>query len=323
MARRSRFLLAGLALAAVAVAFWPRQLSYALHVVLRHGGTWWLDVAPDSPRLSPAMRLALAEAPDAEPGDVAWLSVAPGFETADMPVAVDDRIVDHILLARIDPTRFRFVLRSAPAGDRALEDWMVQPGAVLVVNGPYFTRSGEPDTPLLSDGLALGPRDYDAKAGAFVAGPGYAAIHDLTDEDWQAAFRGADNAAVSFPMLVAQGETRVRRKSNWLANRSFVAQDAAGRIVIGTTTDAFFSLDRLARFLLQAPLDLTYALNLDGGPVACQGIALGDYRRMSYGRWEAQVEDRRVRLLTIPYGTVAMPVVLAVLPQTQPAASTP
>ena len=319
MARRSHLVLASLGLAALTALFWPHQLSYALHVVLRHGGTWWLDVAPDSPRLSPAMRLALAEAPEAEPGDVAWLSVAPGFETSDLPVTVGDQVVDHILLARIDPAQYRFVLRNAPAGDRDLDDWMAQLGAVLVVNGPYFTRSGEPDTPLLSDGQALGPRDYDAKAGAFVAGAGSAAIHDLATEDWQTAFEGADNAAVSFPMLVAQGENRVRQKSNWLANRSFVAQDSAGRIVIGTTTDAFFSLDRLARYLLRAPLDLTYALNLDGGPVACQGIALGDYRRVSYGHWEAQVEGDRVKLLSLLYGdTVAMPIVLAVLPKEAP-----
>ena len=316
MARRSRLFLAGLGLVVLTIVFWPHQLSYALHVVLRHGGTWWLDVAPDSPRLSPAMRLALAEAPDAEPGDVAWLSVAPGFEASDLPVTVGDQVVDHILLARIDPKQYRFILRNAPAGDRDLGDWMVQLGAVLVVNGPYFTHTGEPDTPFLSDGKALGPRSYDARAGAFVAGAGSAAIHDLATEDWPTAFHGAENAAVSFPMLLAKGENRVRQKSNWLANRSFVAEDSAGRIVIGTTTDAFFSLDRLARFLLRAPLDLTYALNLDGGPVACQGIALGDYRRMSYGHWEAQVEDGRVKLLSLLYGdTVAMPIVLAVLPK--------
>jgi Phosphodiester glycosidase len=314
MAFASRFLLTGLALAALSTLVWHRQLSYGLHVLARHGGTYWLDVAPDSRQLSPSMRLALADAPAAQPGDFAWQSVAPGFEIGDLPVSASDRIVDHVLLARIDPTRFRFVLRNAPDGDRNLDDWMAQLGAALVVNGSYFTRSGEPDTPVLSDGVPLGPHSYDAKAGAFVAGDGFAGIRDLAGEDWRTAFGRADNAVVSFPLLVADGENRVKRKSNWLANRSFVAEDSAGRILIGTTTDAFFSLDRLAQFLLQAPLDLTLALNLDGGPVACQGIALGDYRRMSYGRWEAQTEGDRVRLLTWPYGSVAMPVVLAVLP---------
>jgi hypothetical protein len=91
--------------------------------------------------------------------------------------------------------------------------------------------------------------------------------------------------------------------------------DAADRIIIGTTTDAFFPLDRFARFLLNAPLGLTLALNLDGGPVASQGVSLNGFERRTYGRWEAQVEDTRVSLLTWPYGTVAMPIVLAVFPR--------
>ena len=89
-----------------------------------------------------------------------------------------------------------------------------------------------------------------------------------------------------------------------------------GAHIVGTTADAFFSLDRLARFLLDAPLGLTIALNLDGGPVACQGVSLNGYRRKTYGRWEMQAEgDDASLLLTWPYGTIAMPVVLAVLPK--------
>ena len=86
-------------------------------------------------------------------------------------------------------------------------------------------------------------------------------------------------------------------------------------VIIGTTTDAFFSLDRLARFLLDAPLGLTIALNLDGGPLACQGISFNGYERKTYGRWEAQVEGEHAQLLAWPYGSYALPVVLAVFPR--------
>jgi hypothetical protein len=219
------------------------------------------------------------------------------------------------MLARIDPARFRFVVRNAPAGDKSLDQWMVQLGAALVVNGSYYSRYGEPDTPLLSQGTLLGPQNYDARAGAFVASSSFAGIRDLAHEDWKGVFQGADNAMVSYPLLLAGGISRVTRSSRWLANRSFIGQDRAGRIIIGTTADAFFSLDRLARFLLDAPLDLTIALNLDGGPVACQGISLNGYGRKTYGRWETQVDGDHVWLLTWPYGTIEMPVVLAVFPK--------
>ena len=95
--------------------------------------------------------------------------------------------------------------------------------------------------------------------------------------------------------------------SRWLANRSFVGQDGGEHIIVGTTTDAFFPLDRFARFLLDAPLGLAFALNLDGGPVASQGIALNGFERRSYGQWEAKVEGDRADLLMWPYGSVAMP----------------
>jgi hypothetical protein len=319
--KRGRKILAGLLLslfglaAASLAGAWAYAGVYGLHVVFRHGGTWWLPVATDSARLSPSMRLALGAAPVAQPGGVQWRNVSVGFDVADLPAMVGGQAVDHVLLARIEPAHFRFVVRNASHGDKDLDQWMSQLGAALVVNGSYYARNGEPDTPFLSEGLQLGPRDYDAKAGAFVASPSFAGIRDLGHTDWQDAFRGAENAMVSYPLLVADGTTRVARPSRWLANRSFVGQDGEGRVIIGTTTDAFFTLDRFAHFLLDAPLGLTMALNLDGGPVASQGISLNGFDRRSYGRWEMQVEGDRAQLLSWPYGTVAMPVVLAVFPK--------
>ncbi len=185
----------------------------------------------------------------------------------------------------------------------------------LVIEGSYSGQTGRPATPVVSRGRALGPAGYHAEAGAFIASPGFTAVRDIRNEGWQAAFEGAANAMVSFPLLVADGRPGPTRASRWLANRTFVGQDAAGRIMVGTTADAFFTLERFARFLSDSPLGLTTALNLDGGPVASQAIALNGYERRAYGRWEAQVEGDDARLLMWPYGSVAMPVILAVFPR--------
>ena len=97
---------------------------------------------------------------------------------------------------------------------------------------------------------------------------------------------------VSYPLLLApDGSSRVQADARWLANRSFVAQDRTGRIVLGTTVDAFFSLERLASFLRAAPLDLVVALNLDGGPVACQAVMSESVRRDFCGKWETAVHE--------------------------------
>jgi hypothetical protein len=314
--RVRRAALAACSLMIIALAaLWAYGGTYAFHVLIKRGATYWLPVRTDSSLISPAMRLALAGAPAAVPGQFEWRTIGPGFEVADLPAVIDAKAVDHILLARIDPGKFRFVVRSSHGGYNDLDQWMTQLGAALVVNGSYYGPDGQPATPFLSDGVLLGPKDYRATAGAFVSSASFTGIRDLAQEDWKTAFRGAGNAMVSFPLLVADGTNRVPRASRWLANRSFVAQDQAGQIVIGTTADAFFSLDRLARFLIDSPLKLAIALNLDGGPVASQGISLNGYQRKSYGRWELQVEGDRGELLSWPYGTPDMPVVLAVYPK--------
>jgi len=313
---RRMIITVGLVVAVVFGATLAWYGPYGVNGLIRNGGGLWLTVGIDSPRLSPSMRLALHTTQAPTPGGFKWQSVGQGFDVAELPVLLGGSEVDRILLARIDPARYRFEVRNGSAGDKGLDQWMASLGAALVVNGSYYGRYGTPDTPFLSGGVLLGPAHCDAKAGAFVASSTFTGIRDLSHEDWKEAFHGADNAMVSYPLLLADGATHVVKPSQWLANRSFIGQDAAGRIIIGTTRDAFFSLDRLARFLLATPdLGLTIALNLDGGPVASQGISLNGYQRRTYGRWEYEASGGSGKLLFTPYGTVSMPVVLAVFPK--------
>jgi len=287
-------------------------------LTVRFGGTVWLPVDEDTPFLSRGLRSALhTPVPEARPGPFEWRRIRAGFDVAELPVLAGGEVVDRILLARIDPARFRFVIHNNPAGVRALDDWMGSLKAALVVNGSYYGRSGLPATPTIIEGTALGPADYDARHGAFIAGEKSARLADLASADWKKLFEGARNAVVSYPLLLARdGSNRAPQSSNWLANRSFLAEDRQGRIIVGTTRDAFFSLGRLAAFLKHAPLDLSIALNLDGGPLACQGIELGDFRRRSCGRWEVQIENGQAKMLPPLwlFSGPPMPVVLAVYP---------
>jgi hypothetical protein len=303
------------ALAAPAAWFWDKHGTYGVNVVLRRGGSWWLTMRADDSRLSPAMREALkVPAPQAHPGSIQWKTLAPGFAAGELPVIADGEEVDRILLARIDPARYKFTVRNAPAGDKGIDEWEAAlPRSILIVNASYFDPKGLPDTPVLSDGNALGPRAYDARSGAFVAGEGGAQVVDLTGAAWQRSFRGSSNAMVSYPLLIGNdGKSHVASRSRWLANRTFIGQSRDGRILIGTTRDAFFSLDRLAEFLIASPLDLKLALNLDGGPVACQSIRLGSFHRKFHARWEAQVSSDTVKLLSWPWGSYSMAMVLSV-----------
>jgi hypothetical protein len=299
---------------------WERNGAYGFHVLWRRGGSYWINVAPDDPRLSPGMRVALgASVPKASSGPMSWLEREKGFEVAELPVMAAGHEVDRILLARIDPAHYRFVVRNAPAGDKGIDEWeRAVPQARLIVNGSFFGLKGLPDTPFVSEGTVMGPSRYSARAAAFVADQHGAGVRDLRDGNWQQALAGASNAMVSYPLLIGDdGQTHVKTDSRWLANRSFVAQDRQGRIVIGTTKDAFFSLARLAQFLKESPLELKVALNLDGGPLACQSVRLPAYERKLYALWESQPDGEQVKLLRWPMSsaTWAMAVVLTVEPK--------
>jgi hypothetical protein len=292
--------------------------------LVRFGGTVWIPVHASDPWVPKSVRLALGEKPPiAKAGPFAWRSLSSGFDVAEMPVLAQGTEVDRILLARVDPNRFKFVVRNEPAGDRDLDGWMRALCPALVVNGSYYAHDGTPDTPVVSDGRHLGPANYEARQGAFVATAKKAALYDLAHQDWHKLFDGADNAMVSYPLLLAaDGSNRAPKNGKWLANRSFLGEDRKGRILIGTTKGAYFSLDRLADFLKVAPLGLQLALNLDGGPVACQGIDYRGFKRRTCGEWEIEVEHGQAKMLPsrmlLPgdaFGTPPMPMALAVYPR--------
>lgn len=273
---------------------------YGVNVVLRRGGNYWVDVSPDDPRLSVGVKVALRgqQVPD-PPKAVAWRPVSTGLDVAELPVHVSGRQVDAVMLTRIDPTHYRFHVVNRPAGDRDLGDWMDATGAVAVINGSYYADRGVPDVPLVSDGRRLGPSDYRATHGLFRSGPAGTSLQDLAGRDWHQVISGADQATVSYPLLLgADGKSRAQASDpQWLANRSFIAEDADGRIILGTTKDGYFSLGSLADFLPRTGLGLRLALNLDGGPVACQGVHVPGFQRRACGQYELAVRHGHLQLL--------------------------
>ena len=312
-----------LALGAVAIsavvygALWYFAGGFLLNYL--HGDKTWPEMRTGDIRLSRSMHLALQDrVPVVHAGAYTWRNLRPGFDIAELPVISKRGEVDRIDLVRIDPKLYAFSVHNQPALKWTIDDWQrALPKAAVIVNGSFFGPDRKPDTPFISNSQNLGPQTYDAKAGVFVAGAEGARIVDLTAGGaWQDAVKGADTAMVAYPLLIGpDSQSHVTVKSRWLANRTFVAQDAAGRIVIGSTREAFFSLEREADFLRAAMPDLVLALNLDGGPVACQSVRVGGVHRLHIARWEAQVRGDKVNLLNLPVGESDMPIVLAVTPK--------
>jgi len=302
-------------LLAVTAAFYCYDGMYGVNTVLHGGPTRWLTMQADDKRLPVEIQWALVGTPpEATPGPFAWREIEPGLEVAELPVMAGARQVDSILLTRIDTGKFRFELRNWAAGDRDLAGWMRALKPVVLINGSYFSPDGQPDTPFLSDGRLISTRNEPPAQGVFAAGQSGAEVEALPDGDWARAFQGAENALATYPLLIGpDGFNTGIQESHWVANRSFVGEDGSGRIILGTATGAFFSLARFAAFLYSAPLGLKLALNLDGGPVACQAVDTPEYQRRFCGEWEIRDRGGMFKVLKMPKGSwIPLPVVLFV-----------
>ncbi|MCX7357901.1 MAG: phosphodiester glycosidase family protein [Alphaproteobacteria bacterium] len=297
--------------------------GYSLYVgappVIYRDGLFYMTMRQDAPWLPRAVRIALNDPnPTAEAGEVTWRRLAPGFEIGDVPVLHNGEEVDHLYLTRIDPRLYRFELRID--ADNDLNAWMRDAQPAAVINASYYNAAMGAATPVRIDGAFAGPTEYDSQHGAFVSSDALTQFVDLANGgDWHAAMRDSDTAFVSYPTLVsASGENRAP-ESRWLASRSFIAQDADGLIILGSAPEGYFSLHRLGEFLRTAPLSLRYVLNLDGGPVACHGVAQGDTVRRIYGHIELQSDGEHQPLRVLPASRkihALMPIVLAVFPRT-------
>ena len=303
-------LISALVLVVVGLAVWSNLDGLAV----RFGGTFGIPVSKHTLLLPPAIKFGLSDpVPAATAGPLVWTKAQDGFDIAWLDVIAEGSVIDGIALARIDPSQHRFSVLHEPSGKKHLEDWMRDTGAELIVNASCYDRDGKPATPVVDQGVVSGPPVYVSQHGAFVVKASRGDIRDLKTDEWPKLFDHAEAGLVSYPLLLAPDGTKRTVASQWLANRSFIGVDDQGRIIIGTTQSAFFSLDRLADYLRIAIPDLKVALNLDGGPVASQAIAVGTVRRKIHGRWELQAENGNGRLLPIAmFMTAPMPVVIAV-----------
>jgi hypothetical protein len=328
MMKRNFWMIAGIALfgivAAGCIAIYAFSGWYGFDVASRRGGPVFVDMDREDARLSPSIRRVLKDpSTPVSAGVFEWRMLAPGFETVGVPVMAGEDEVDRIMLNRFDPKLYDLSVHNTTSNFKDIDSWeKALPKAALIVNGSYFGKRGEADTPFISEGAFIGRKPYDAQAGAFVADDKGARVVDLSHgQGWEASFKGAQNAMVSYPLLIGEdGQNHVSVKSNWLANRTFVAEDHQGRILIGTTKEAWFSIYRLGEFLRATPLDIKVALNLDGGPIACQSVRAGGFHRRFIAEWELQADDsgEHVKLLTWRWGksgTWSMPVVLVATPK--------
>ncbi len=279
------------ALYALLTIFILRQdfTTWALLKTFEQGGSHWEETEEQAPN-------SILPSPHST---IHWQDRGSGVATTEIPIVIEGEQVDQIYLTRFDPKYIEFAVHIDRAAYRDIDEWRDSLAALAVINGSYYGIDGLPSTPVRSFGQNFGPNSYQANHGAFITDRNSAAILDLNGLAWRDEIGGYPHAMVSFPLLVAHGKSgRVAGNDKWTANRSFIAIDSQRMILWGTTAAGFFSLRRLSTFLVQLPLSIDFALNLDGGPIAGQAIQMEGYRRSIYGTSEIATDAAgNVRIL--------------------------
>lgn len=188
-------------------------------------------------------------------------------------LAGDGRIVETIRVWRLAPDHYRFDVGYRPGEPQSLRDWQAATGALLVVNGGFYTEAFEATGLVVTGGERYGV-SYGGFAGMLSVTPVGAELRWLAQRPYSPS-ETLTAALQSFPMLVRPGGVMgFPNEDGTAARRTVVARDADGRWLFILTTRGAFSLHRFSRYLVESDLAIDHALNLDGG--ASSGLILAD-----------------------------------------------
>jgi uncharacterized protein YigE (DUF2233 family) len=223
-----------------------------------------------------------------------WRSLGPGLNFTEIQVYRNNASVETLAVVKVDPANFAFrVMHHAP---QSITAWQQELGAPVVFNASYYCRNHLPCGLILSNGKAIGPRHNSQMRGMFVAEPKglspdipRATILDLTINPINIHTLPWTQGVQSYPLLLDyKGNIRVRT-SHKTAQRTVIAIDRNGYILIFNTNEAYFTLHDFAHFLKASGLEIDSALNLDGGTEAQLYIKTQDFEKFSPSSWGSRL----------------------------------
>ena len=236
-----------------------------------------------------------------------WRVVRPGVEFATIAGEPYCRFGSStVALLRVDPRQARFRVHhyqgAHPPRPLTILEWLHGTRAVAVFNAgqfyPDYTYMGM----LVSEGDTISARLHPGFQAALVARDTAARVIDLSRGSIERRDRWSD-VAQSFMLFDRASGLRVRR-SDKIANRTVVGQDAQGRLVVCVSEGAYTLAD-FAELLGRAPLSLDRAMSMDGGSESQLVVSAPGFRYASFGHWPVRGEPAAASAAT------ALPAVIA------------
>lgn len=225
--------------------------------------------------------LLWVSSPAAEPVVVAQADLPHGMGTARRLTVVVDGVPRPLLSVTLVPGTFAMRLLDQsptfPVGARTVaQSRVLVPTALAAINGGYFEPSFQPSGLLVIAGKTLQPLSTEGVLSGIVALDALGRIRLLPRD---AALEGVHTAIQAGPFIIDPGGVVGVRPKPAAANRSLIATDDHGRVLLLAT--GALTLHQVAGLLHDHPQALGLerverALNLDGGPSTGLSLALDD-----------------------------------------------
>ncbi len=225
-------------------------------------------------------------------GAIRWRPLADGLEfTLLRGDPYCRRGSSEIAILRLDPARVRIGVHhfsQRPEGrPLSIVEWMQATGALAAFNAGQYYPDYRYMGVLTSGGRRVSTAPHPTFRAALVAEPvggGHgASVLDLEPDSLADVARAWREVAQSFMLFDRDGNIRVRN-SDQEANRTLVAQDRVGRLLV-LTTEGSYTLWELARWLQDSPLEATHAMSMDGGLEAELCVSADRFAYASFGHW--------------------------------------
>jgi uncharacterized protein YigE (DUF2233 family) len=223
-----------------------------------------------------------------------WRTLGRGLNFAEIQVFRKDEPVDTLAVVKVDPASNAFRVKHHQP--QSIAAWQQELGAPVVFNASYYGKDNQPCGLIISNGAPIGPWRNTQMRGMFVAEPKglspdlpRATILDLTVTPISAKNLPWTQGVQSYPLLLdTKGRIRVW-SSPKAAQRTVIAIDRQGYILIFNSHEAYFTLYDFAHFLKASTLEIDSALNLDGGTEAQLYIKTQDFEKFSPSTWESRL----------------------------------
>jgi hypothetical protein len=216
------------------------------------------------PTLSPTLDATFSTS------DTGWDSLQPGLERRSINIySNQNQLTESLYIVRLDQNLFQLDVAYSET-PKSLKDWQTETKASVVVNGGYFRIENDryiPNGLTIVDGRSIG-NSYDTYAGMLAINELDAELRWLADKPYDPN-ENLSAALQSFPVLikpVGKMGFPEQYEDGVQARRTVIGQDLDGRILFIVASQGYFTLHQFSVYLTESDLNLSIAVNLDGGP---------------------------------------------------------